>query len=193
MLARFARWHPSRQRSGVGHAGRKRRSHKMKLLLHTILPAVAVCSAFAADATVSVFPVNSSLVEHLLRQPSVADDGKPLDLPYRFCGTVAVDQIKKYCDLAAVRHTDSTSKATLPNGAVCSVSILPIESPLDADQIRVKIEIAGPDSHQVEADIKTYPGHGLLLRCQTGDAPLRSSYCRLKTRKTDRIVHLVPA
>jgi len=72
----------------------------MKTVIHALLISLSVCPAIAADFTVECFPIKKSFpfVQHLLDQPALTHEGKPVIEPYMFCGVLAEDQIKKYCN-----------------------------------------------------------------------------------------------
>ena len=140
----------------------------MKIVIHTVFAALSVCSALADNITVQSFPIKSSApsVKHLLDQPPVIHKGKIVAVPYTFCGVLTEAQMKKYCDTS--KASKASSKTRLPNGAFCQVEVISTDATTDPDDVKIKIDITGPQNQGMQSEISTYMGQGILLRCETG-------------------------
>jgi hypothetical protein len=142
----------------------------MKTVIHALLIFLSVCSALAADFTVECFPIKKSFpfVQHLLDQPALTHEGKPVLEPYMFCGVLAEDQIKEYCNTSEANRKKASSTAILPNGALCHITFVFKERTGDKTQSEFKIDISGPETQTMKSEIAIYPGQALLLRCEPG-------------------------
>jgi hypothetical protein len=114
----------------------------MKTVIHALLISLSVCPAIAADFTVECFPIKKSFpfVQHLLDQPALTHEGKPVIEPYMFCGVLAEDQIKKYCNTSEANRKKANSSAILPNGAICHIAFISAERTGDQTQNKFKID-----------------------------------------------------
>jgi hypothetical protein len=157
----------------------------MKPVIYALILSLAVCKALAADFTVECFPIKSSFpfVKHLLDQPTVMHEGKPMTFPYSFCGALTQNQIKNYCITSEATQKKASSETVLPNGAVCRIAFLSQERASDLTQIKFKIDISGPGNQTMESEITVVPEQGLLLRCETGKSPKEPEIVVLQIKK----------
>ena len=157
----------------------------MKTVIHAILVSLSVCSALAEDITVQSFSIKASFpfVKHLLDQPPAMYEGKKQTIPYMLCGVFNEDQIKDYCKTSEGTQSKATSKTTLPNGAICHVTLLSEEITGEVKQIKSAIEISGPKTETFRSELTSTSGEGVLIRCDTGSDPKAAEIVVVKITK----------
>lgn len=131
------------------------------------------------------FPIKGSFpfLKHLLDQPALMHEGKQVTVPYSFCGVFSENQIKEYCNTSEANQKNATSKTAIPNGALCHIAFISEERAGNQTQNKIKIGISGPGNQRMESEISVFPGHGLLLRCETGKNPKEPEIVVLQIKK----------
>lgn len=141
-------------------------------------------ACLSSDITVRSCDLHSSYPEtdRLLNQPPLRSaTGESTEIPYMLCGILTEEEAQKYRSHSNDKEGQESSATTLPNGAECTVTLLPSE--LEEGIFKVRIDIKGPENIDMSAECVVASGQGIILRSETSGDPNGGRLLLLQIRK----------